>query len=356
MTSEVVPRRSGRWLWIVAVCFVLLSGFSFWYFFRGNRIPAHPSSIVPVVDAHTSAVSCLGRVEPEDGVLHVSGPVLNPPHPPVVESLKVKQGDYIHRGDLIATFVGRAQLAAAVERAKSEENVARMRLNQLKAGAKEQDIQAQQAEIARLQASLDNANKELKRIEALRATGDATASEVDAGRTQVEVLRHSVDEAQFHLESLKNVPAHEIDVAEAELAESEATERQARSDYDQTTLYSPSDGEVLRVNSHAGEEVGTAGIIELGRTERMVVVAEVYESDINRVHLGERATISGDLLTEPLDGKVIRIGHTVKESAVLPGDTAAFSDNRIIEARILLDRGAAVAGLINGKVTVVFQP
>lgn len=94
----------------------------------------------------------------------------------------------------------------------------------------------------------------------------------------------------------------------------------------------------------------------LGNTGQMVVVAEVYETDVPRVHVGQHATITGDILHGAVTGVVERIDHIVKSAAVLPGDTASFSDNRIVEARIRVDQSDAVAGLINGKVNVVMEP
>ena len=88
----------------------------------------------------------------------------------------------------------------------------------------------------------------------------------------------------------------------------------------------------------------------------MFVLAEVYETDIGRVRVGQRATISGDPLgTTILTGVVERIAHNVKDAAVMPGDTVSFSDKRIVETLIRLDQNEPACNLIGGRVIVVIQ-
>jgi HlyD family secretion protein len=144
-------------------------------------------------------------------------------------------------------------------------------------------------------------------------------------------------------------------MAEAELRSAVADEAHARSEYESSAVYAPITGQVIQIHARAGEEPGASGILELGQTDRMYAVAEVYETDIRRVRPGQRATVVSDLLPHPVEGTVERIGMKVTQSAVLPGDPAAFADNRVIPVKIRLEDSAAVAGLINGKVSVVIH-
>ncbi len=130
----------------------------------------------------------------------------------------------------------------------------------------------------------------------------------------------AVEAARHRLESMQEVPDTDIRVAEADLAEAEANEQRARRDFEVSTIYAPADGKVLRINAREGEAVGLAGLLDIARTGHMFVIAEVYETDIGRVRVGQHATISGDLLgTTVLTGVVERIAHNVKDAAVMPG-------------------------------------
>ena len=344
-------------LWAMAACIALLAAFPILYSVRAGHAKA--TAAAPAVPKETEekpdAVSCLGRIEPEGDVIRLAAPyVLG--RPPVVESLHVKEGAHVNRGLLLATLAGREQLEAAVDAARAQTVVARRRLDQVRAGPKNADISAQQAEIARLEVNLDNLQTELRRAEALRSTDDVTESEVDAKRTAVLSTKSAVDQARQRLESLRDIPAGEIHVAEAQVDAASSEEARARRDYDMSAVYAPVDGDVLKVHAHTGEEIGAKGLLEIGRLDHMCVVAEVYETDISRVRPGQRAMISGDMLAHPVSGTVERVGRKVLAPSVLSGDPASFSDNRVVEARIRLDQSDAVAGLIDGKVSVVIQP
>jgi HlyD family secretion protein len=102
--------------------------------------------------------------------------------------------------------------------------------------------------------------------------------------------------------------------------------------------------------------VGPAGLLELVKTDSMGVIAEVYETDLGRVHVGQKATISGELLHAKLQGTVAAIGSEIGRAELSSGDAAAFADSRVVHVRITLPDSAALAGLIHGKVTVVMEP
>jgi HlyD family secretion protein len=84
-------------------------------------------------------------------------------------------------------------------------------------------------------------------------------------------------------------------------------------------------------------------------------VAEVYETDIGRVRLGQRATVSSPTLGAPIQGKVAKIGSMIFKNDVLSVDPAARIDARVVEVRILLEDAARVANLSNLSVDVVIH-
>jgi HlyD family secretion protein len=256
----------------------------------------------------------------------------------------------------VALLAGRPQLEAALGQARAQVDVARRRIDRIKSGTKNSDLAAQRAEIARLEVNLRNAQSDLERYETLRRTDDVTQSEVDRRRTAVASEQAGLEQARHRLTGLTETPESEIRLAESQLQAAVADEQRAHREFELSEVHAPMNGQVLKIHAHPGEEVGPKGILEMGRTDRMYVVAEVYETDIGRVHPGQKAEMSGDLLAHPLAGVVERIGMRVMPASVLPGDPTSFSDNRIIEVRIRLIESAAVAALIDGKVSVVIRP
>jgi HlyD family secretion protein len=181
-----------------------------------------------------------------------------------------------------------------------------------------------EAEVERRRAELANVESDLHRHDPLAREGVVSKSLYEEWRTKVEMARASLREA------------------EAEL--------------DLDLVRSPIDGQVLEVFTRAGERVGNDGILEVGRTHEMFAVAEVYETDVQRVRLGQRATVRSPALGSELAGTVAKIHPKIGKQDVLATDPAARTDSRVVEVEIRLDDSAQAAALTNLEVDVEITP
>jgi HlyD family secretion protein len=86
-------------------------------------------------------------------------------------------------------------------------------------------------------------------------------------------------------------------------------------------------------------------VVELGRVDQMYAIAEVYETDIRNVKVGQKASVKSDALARDLTGTVTRIRPKVQKLDEIGTDPAARKDARIIEVEIRLDDSAAAASL-----------
>jgi HlyD family secretion protein len=122
-------------------------------------------------------------------------------------------------------------------------------------------------------------------------------------------------------------------------------------------VQSPQTGQILKIHTFAGERVGEKGIVALGNTQQMDVVAEVYETDIHKVAIGQQATIKSQGLSSELSGKVTEIGLQIGKKDVLGTDPAADSDVRVVEVKISLDPDSSqkVRTLTNLQVNVIIH-
>lgn len=180
--------------------------------------------------------------------------------------------------------------------------------------------QLKKAEVARLQAEVADTERELKRIQRLRTQNVASESDFDQAETK-------------------------RDIARAMLARAEA-------DLELALVRSPIDGRILKVHVRPGERVAIDGIVEIGATDAMYVVAEVYESDIERVLVGARAVATTPSMKTELLGTVEEIGWRVGKMDVLDTDPATKTDARVVEVKIRLDDSAKVARMTNMQVEV----
>ncbi len=180
------------------------------------------------------------------------------------------------------------------------------------------------AEVARLEAILANAQSEMARQEDLARKNLTSESNFDTARM-------------------------DLDIALADLAA-------AKANLELSVVRSPLRAQVLEIHAYPGERVGPEGVMELGRTDRMYVVAEVYETDIAHVKVGQVAKIRTTAIDEELTGKVERISLKVGRLDVIGADPIAKTDARVVEVFILLDDSEAVSGYTNMQVKVEIQP
>ena len=152
------------------------------------------------------------------------------------------------------------------------------------------------------------------------------------------------------------IPAEQRDDAATQVETTRADIAKARADLEQALVRSPVTGEVLKVHTRSGEKVGPEGIVEIGQTQHMQAVAEVYETDVGRIHIGQRARVQSPALAAPLSGSVVFIGKRIGKMDVLSTDPAARTDARVVEVEIALDDSRPAAAFTNLQVDVAFEP
>lgn len=300
-------------------------------------------------------ISCLGHIEPRDGITLVSGRALAG-EPSIVGELKVREGDWVQAGQVVAVLDSNRQLEEVVRNLNAQVGVAQSRLAVARTGPKQGDIAAQQADIARLEASLAGARIDADRFEQLYQKQAATVIERDQRRLAVETTTQMLNEARSRLTSMQEVRDVDVKLAEAEVQAAVAAVARAEREVEPSVIHAPFTGRVLRIHARPGEEVGPGGILEMARTNQMYVIGEVFESDISRVRAGQKATITGEALKEPLLGEVESIGSQVAKEDLAPTDPVSFSDARVIEVRIRLDNSDIASRLIHSKITAMIEP
>ncbi|MDX2096363.1 MAG: ABC exporter membrane fusion protein [Leptolyngbyaceae cyanobacterium bins.59] len=350
----------------------------------------NPTPAASPTTSPDNAVIALGRVEPEGEVIKVGPPsTLGSAR---IARLLIQEGDRVQAGQIIAEMDSYSRSYASVVQAEAQVKEAESRLAQVRAGAKQGDIAAQRAVVTRIQAEtreelaaqnatiarLDSelriAQREYQRNQTLFGEGAISASALDARRLELETSEARLREAraesrritasaqeqlrqsQATLASVSEVRPTDIQQAEAQVAVALANLQRAQTELNETSVRSPITGRVLKVHAKTGEVVGTDGIAELGKTDRMFVVAEVYETDIGRIKKGQSALISGAALDKPLTGTVERVALQIRKKDVLNTDPAADVDARVVEVRIRLADSRPVSGLTNLQVNVKILP
>ena len=248
-------------------------------------------AVVISAQAYADTITCLGRIEPLDGVRVLAGPSGFSGAGAVIAELRVDEGDWVEDGQVLAILDGHP---------------------------------LHQAEVARQEELLAEARVQLQRLQDLSSTQSTS--------------RAKLDEARFKVSAL----AAEKGVYDARL--------------EMSRIRAPQRGQVLKIFTRPGDKVGPDGVMELGETDRMTVVAEVYDTDVHRVTEGQAAVVTSPALEQPAQGKVIKVGYRVGKMDVLSSDPVADTDARVVETTILMDDPAPLQRLTNLQVDVEIRP
>jgi HlyD family secretion protein len=332
-----------------------------------------------------SNVAALARIEPENGVISISGTPGDR-----LQILKVKLGCHVEKGDELAVQESHALRQMELELAETEVLEARQRkaaeeryaeatqaeadLAEEQAKLQELAIAAQQQKVAGLQAALLASQQDLRRLEAVRLasgrrprdqivsdqqlahqrlTTEKTGNELAAAKDELKKLQQANDLAHREARAKR-------DTAEANRARIPSTvqiaslEKQvdlARCRLELTIVRAPSAGEILKIFLSEGETIAQEPILQMADTSRMVAVAEVYEDDVRGIRVDQSACVESPALGARLTGKVSYIGRMVGKNTVVGLDPTASTDRRVVEARILLDTHQDAQPLINLQVT-----
>lgn len=274
-----------------------------------QRPPAQPLPPAKPSAAAVEAVSALGRLEPAGDLRRLAAPITGMGGSPRLTALLVQEGQRVQRGQLLASFDNRPGLLA--------------------------DQRLLLTRIPNLEQQLRLLERDTGRYRQL-AQGGVTP-------------RGDLDNREIRLIALRG----ELSQARAQLA-------RVQTDLTLSELRSPIDGTVLRVIARPGERPGDDGILELGATDRMEAVAEVYESDIDRVRPGQQARLISENggFDGSLRARVLRITPQVRQREVLATDPTGDADARVVEVRLAIDPAdtARVRDLAGLKVIARFQP
>ncbi|WP_208347501.1 HlyD family efflux transporter periplasmic adaptor subunit [Pseudaestuariivita rosea] len=282
-------------------------------------------------------VVALGRIIPQGDIV-----VLAPPFgagDARVDTLNASEGNQVSKGDILAVLDNKAQRESAVATARAALQVQRAALVQSRADVTASLAEAR-ASLERAEATAEAASSDLERATELLERGVTTRATFDAALARAteaerDVARNRATLSRFEMTEGTAQPA--ILLAEANVASAEAELSRAELALDEALVRAPIDGTVLSINLRPGERPGSDGIMNLGNTDVMTVEAEVYQSMIGRVAIGDPAQITARPFSAPLTGTVTAIGLEIGRQTITSDDPAANTDARVVDVIVTLD-------------------
>ncbi|MGB8699643.1 MAG: ABC exporter membrane fusion protein [Thermosynechococcaceae cyanobacterium] len=378
------------WLLVaLGLASLLMTGAGAFYLLRQNEsssVAVKRPSEQPVA---LKTVMALGRLEPEGEVIKVSAGSSSSGSDKIAQLL-VQEGSFVNAGQVIAILDSSDRLQASLVEARQQVGIATARLQQVKAGQSLREVDSRKAQvanlqaelagsvatqrstIARLEAELQNAQADYRRYQMLFENGAISASELDKRALSVKTAQAQVSEANANLARVSNTLNTQIRQAQANVAQSEevrptdvaaaqaevdsanASVERIQAELELASVRAPKAGQILKVHAHSGERIGDQGIVDLGQTHQMLAVAEVYETDISKIRLGQTAAVTSDSITGNLNGRVDQIGWQVRQQNIFDTNPTTDADARVVEVKIRLNPDASrkVQKLTNQRIRV----
>jgi HlyD family secretion protein len=286
-----------------------------------------------------------------------------------------------------SAIVDRVKAQYTGDKQAQAENIARI------SAQWEGDRIAQTATINKLTAELKNAESEYQRYQQLFSEGAISNSVIDSKRLNVETAKQTLSESQAilnrinttankqlaeakialnrinntsnkeisetqgKLNSIAEIRPVDVQLAQTEIESAIANLQRAKTELQAAYIRAPMTGQIIKIHTRVGEKIGDQGIADFAQTNKMMAVAEVYQTDISKIKLGQKAIITSQGFTGELKGVVQQIGLQVKRQNVFSDQPGENLDSRIIEVKIRLnpEDSKKVSGLTNLQVQTAIK-
>lgn len=269
----------------------------------------------------TVKISATGVVEPNFKVevkSKASGEVLK---------FSYEEGDRVEKGKLLLQL-DKSDEQRNVAKARAEKSSSNAKLMKAKTALLlqenkyETDLQKAKSEVESAEASLQESEDKLKRQKDLFQKKFAAQEALDAAQTAFKVnkenLVQSQTQVQAAIDSIYDITMkkNEIELAKADLERSNINLEEAQERLDETEIFAPITGVIIEKMVEEGQIIasgisnvsGGTALATIADMSRLFIIADVDETDIGLVQIGQSVTITADAFPEKtFQGKVKRI-------------------------------------------------
>jgi HlyD family secretion protein len=263
-----------------------------------------------------------------------------------LKEVSVNDGDPIRKGQVVAVLENN-DLLAQVDQARANVQHAQAALERLQNGARPEERAASRAAMNEAQAAADNAQQNYTRSQNLFQDGGIISKSVlDQAERDAKMARARLESAQQNYKLVMAPPRSEdVASAQANLALARAQLAQAQDNYDNTFVHSPVDGAVVKRYMNPGESISYESlyqpIVSVSDTTRLRVRAEIDETDIGKIQIGQHASIRCDAFRgQTFAGHVVRISGGLGPKKIQTDNPTEKIDMDVLESFVEVDPGS----------------
>lgn len=269
-----------------------------------------------------SLISTNGKVEP------IQNFEAHAPISTTVKRLLVKEGDHVHKGQLLLELDD-ADIRSQAAKAQAQVKAAQASLAATKNSGTQEEVLTLKSQLTKAQTARDAAQRNLDALKRLQQQGAASDGEVRQAEQTLESAQADANLVQQKLKDRYSAP---------ELASTEAQAAEARAAYDsavdalaKSNVRAPFDGIVYSLPVKAGSFVpGGELMLQEADLSRVIVRAFVDEPDVGRLQVRQPVEITWDAVPgRTWTGTVNTVPSTVKpRGSRNVGEATCLIDNQ----------------------------
>lgn len=254
-----------------------------------------------------------------------------------IDSMLVKEGEAVHKGQLLATLDG-VRLQQNVALLEAQLAAQQQVLIRLQAGNRPEEIQKARADAEAAGIEADNAELTYRRLKQLLIDKAVTKQQADDAKAAAAAAKAKYQAAQATHKLAELGPrVEDVAVAQATLKASEASLAIARKQLADASLYAPADGviqdRILEPGDMASPQLS---VYTLALTDPIWVRAYVQGPDLGKISNG----MSAEVTTDSFPGKRYRawLGYISPSAEFTPKsvETTEVRSNLVYQVRVFV--------------------
>ena len=222
-----------------------------------------------------------------------------------IVELRAKEGDIVHKGDILA-IIDAPEVRAKKVQAESARNAASALHEMADNGAREETIRGAFELLQQAKAANEIARKTYERVNNLFNEGVVTAQKRDEAQAAVKATEAQVKAAQSQYDMARNgARQEERKASSAQVSQASGAVMEVNSYINETTQTAQMDGEVSEVYPKVGELVGTGTpIMTISMMDEQWATFNIREDQLNGMAVGSEIMVSIPALDKEVKMKV----------------------------------------------------
>lgn len=282
-----------------------------------------------------------GYTDAPEGTVVIAG---DPAGGSVLTELKVKDGQKVKKGEIVAVLSNFARADVSLRMAEADLAKLKQTGEFVLRGTRKADIALQEAQ---LKTSIEQA-----RLDTLLRARSGKAP--DVRELEAAIAEQGLERQKVRLELMKTTLDNDLAQHEIDMANTQARVDSAKRTLEDALVRAPIDGVVVQIFTREGERVSPSGIVKIVDMSKLRVLADVDELNVGRLKPGGKVDVTFRGNNDVFKGTIERIAPTVKRMQRVEPDGGSSTDARVVQVEITIDDPASMPQVLGRETRVTF--